>query len=306
VDFGADAAGARIPEKLKEHYGIEVAASTCWEIVLRHAEAMGAMPKMAPQIPDRAGIEQLIAETDGSFIPIVETAEPVEDGPHRDRRKTRKLCWKEARLTLVHPKGSVTPVFSATLGTPEQVGDDMLRAAVRAGLGSKTKVHCVGDGAPWIADQVSLKFGTQADFLIDFYHVCEYLAAAGESIPATQKAAWLHDQKECLKRSGVHEVVQELNPFLEPETVADADAPVRAALRYFSNRPGQFQYPRAIAAALPIGSGEVESAHRYVIQARLKIAGAWWKVTNAKNMLATRIVRANGDWNHYWNSRQAA
>jgi len=304
VDFGADAAGARIPEKLKEHYGIEVAASTCWQIVLRHAEAMGAIPKMVPQIPDRAGVEQLIAETDGSFIPIVETAEAVEDGPPVDRRKTRKLCWKEARLTLVHPKGSVTPVFSATMEAPDQVGDDMLRVAIRAGLGSKTKVHCVGDGAAWIVDQVSLKLGTQADFLIDFYHVCEYLAAAAESIPATQKATWLHTQKERLKRTGVSEVVQELKPFLEPETAADA--PVRAALRYFSNRPGQFNYPSAIAAELPIGSGEVESAHRYVIQARLKIAGAWWKATTAKNMLAMRVVRANRDWNHYWNSRQAA
>jgi len=29
VDFGADAPVARIPQKLKEHYGIEVCASTC-------------------------------------------------------------------------------------------------------------------------------------------------------------------------------------------------------------------------------------------------------------------------------------
>jgi hypothetical protein len=27
---------------------------------------------------------------------------------------------------------------------------------------------------------------------------------------------------------------------------------------------------------LPIGSGEIESAHRYVFQTRLKIAGGWW------------------------------
>jgi hypothetical protein len=35
-----------------------------------------------------------------------------------------------------------------------------------------------------------------------------------------------------------------------------------------------------LAAGLPIGSGEIESAHRYVIQNRLKIAGAWWKMEN--------------------------
>lgn len=306
VDFGADAAGTRIPEKLKEHYGIEVPASTCWQVVLRHAAAMDTLPKNAPEIPQRAGVEEIIAEIDGSMIPIVETAEPAESDQKVDRRKTRTVCWKEARLSLVHPKGSVTPVFSATMGTPEQVGDDMLRAAVRAGLGSKTKVHCVSDGAAWIADQVSLKFGTQANFLVDFYHVCEYLAAASETIAGTQKQAWMQTQKDRLKHSGIQDVIKQLKPFLEPDTVADADAPVRAAHRYFTNRPGQFNYPNALAAGLPIGSGEVESAHRYVIQARLKIAGAWWKTKNARNMLAMRIVRANRDWDHYWSSRRVA
>ena len=38
VDFGADAPAARIPQKLKEHCGIEVCASTCWSIVLQHAQ----------------------------------------------------------------------------------------------------------------------------------------------------------------------------------------------------------------------------------------------------------------------------
>jgi len=57
---------------------------------------------------------------------------------------------------------------------------------------------------------------------------------------------------------------------------------------------------------LPIGSGEIESAHRYIIQERLKITGAWWKEENAADMLALRINRANRNWESYWNSRKAA
>ena len=57
-------------------------------------------------------------------------------------------------------------------------------------------------------------------------------------------------------------------------------------------------------AELPIGSGEVESAHRYVIQDRLKRAGAWWKLKNAKHMLALRVSRANQEWDRYWQSRR--
>ena len=57
-----------------------------------------------------------------------------------------------------------------------------------------------------------------------------------------------------------------------------------------------------MAAGLPIGSGEIESAHRYVIQIRLKIAGAWWKIENLDKMLALRVLRANGGWGDYWSS----
>jgi hypothetical protein len=54
-----------------------------------------------------------------------------------------------------------------------------------------------------------------------------------------------------------------------------------------------------LAAGLPIGSGEVESGHRYMFQNRLKIAGSWWKMENLKKMIALRVLRANGGWEDY-------
>ena len=59
-------------------------------------------------------------------------------------------------------------------------------------------------------------------------------------------------------------------------------------------------YAEHVKNNLPIGSGEIESAHRYVIQKRLKIAGSWWKASNAGNMLSLRTCRANEDWDKYW------
>jgi len=303
VDFGADTAGGRIPVKLKEHYGIEVPASTCWQIVLRHARAIQDSPQAAAaEFPDHGGVAQLIVEVDGSMIPIVETAEGKQEGEMVDRRKTRTVGWKEARLSLVREAGSVTPVFAATMGTAEEAGEEMFGCAVRAGAGLKTKMHCVGDGAPWIADQVDLRFGSQGSFLVDFYHLCEYLAPAGDRIVGADKNVWMKDQEKLLKENHIHEVLEGLQPFLEGEEVCDANAPVRVAYRYMTNRPGQFDYRTALNKGLPIGSGEVESAHRYVIQARLKLAGAWWKIENARSMLALRVLRANGEWDHYWRS----
>lgn len=54
-----------------------------------------------------------------------------------------------------------------------------------------------------------------------------------------------------------------------------------------------------------LGSGEIESAHRYVIQKRLKLPGAWWLEEHAETMLALRTHRANHDWANYWKKMAA-
>ena len=82
---------------------------------------------------------------------------------------------------------------------------------------------------------------------------------------------WFEKQKDLMKNNQVTAVLQKLMPHIEPGYVPDKDAPVRCCYRYIRNRLFQFNYKEALEQSLPIGSGEVESAHRYVIQDRLKI-----------------------------------
>jgi hypothetical protein len=56
---------------------------------------------------------------------------------------------------------------------------------------------------------------------------------------------------------------------------------------------GNFHF--VVSGRRPIGSGEIESAHRYVAQKLLKLSGAWWTVKNAERMIALRIMRLNGE-----------
>jgi hypothetical protein len=53
----------------------------------------------------------------------------------------------------------------------------------------------VGDGAPWVANQMALRFGEAGYYLIDFYHLCEYLAAAAKRCDADSRA-WLAQQRK--------------------------------------------------------------------------------------------------------------
>lgn len=300
TDFGSDVPFGKVPKKLREHYGITVPVTTACRITEKHGEKVAVLQEHLHEIPEIKGAECVVAEMDGSMIPLVTTGQS-DSGCH-DRRKDRRLEWKEARLTLAHPKGSVSPVYGVTLGGPDEAGDVLLDCAIRAGLGVETQVHCVGDGAPWIADQVSRVFGLQADYLIDFYHMCEYLAAAAPVCAPEAKKEWIEQQQMNMKDNQVGRVLETLEKHMEPEA-AEKESPVRKCHQYIKNRPNQFDYKGALDADLPIGSGEVEGGHRYVIQDRLKRPGAWWKRENANSMLALRVLRANDGWDAYWNSK---
>ena len=116
------------------------------------------------------------------------------------------------------------------------------------------------------------------------------------------KAACLEEKKNWLRDNRYPDVLQALQPFLEEASIGDSEAPVRACFRYITNRSPWLDYKSALAAGLPIGSGEIESAHRYQFQSRLKIAGAWWKTENLKKMLALRVLQTNGGWEDYWSN----
>ena len=292
ADFGADHAFGRVPDKLREHYGIDMPASTARRTTERHAQCLFEQER-AREIP--AGTAQgrlFVGEMDGSMVPVVEVTKDAAD-----KRKGKALVWKEARLCLVHPLGSATPVFGGHFaGGVEESGRQWARCAAKAGFGADSHLHAVGDGAPWIASQVEACFGTQGSYLVDFYHLCEYLGAAAPACAADDAGAWLDTQKGSLKANRAGAVLAALAPCLE----AGCDGPVADCDRYLRNRLSHLDYQGALERGLPIGSGEIESAHRYVIQERLKLPGAWWAPPNVEAMLALRLNRANREWGDYW------
>ncbi|MEI8234867.1 MAG: hypothetical protein WCH57_09310 [Verrucomicrobiota bacterium] len=107
-------------------------------------------------------------------------------------------------------------------------------------------------------------------------------------------------QQERLKRGAAHLVLQALEPHIEPEAIAEENAPARKAHRSLSNRVDCVDYPSAIDAELPIGSGLIESGHRHVLQSRLKRPGTAWLQPNADDLAQLRVLRANQLWDHFW------
>ena len=134
-----------------------------------------------------------------------------------------------------------------------------------AGWGLDTQIHALGDGAPWIAEQARVQFGTQGRYTLDLYHACDYLAAAAPD-PAHAKL-FVEPLREALRASDHPSVLATLRPREEPSDCPDEKAPVRAALRYLGlgdtravdalvddvDRSGQLARGRLLVRALDLG-----------------------------------------------------
>ena len=296
TDFGSDASFGKAVEKMNEHYGLIIPESSIRLITQKHGENLLEISQGNSLNNENTGVVEAVVQTDGCMLPKVEFT-PTED--EQDLRKTRTVAWKEVRLTLGYIPGMVKPVFEATSGTPDDVGQQLLSCANQVGYGTKTQIHGVGDGAKWIAEQIENAFGSNGNYLIDFYHLCEYFYPAAE-VCSDEPDHWYKQIKQLMLDVKVNDVLQELFPYIEAPSIQDEQAPVRKCFRYIKNRPGQFNYPQAIKKGLPIGSGKIESANSYVIQARMKISGAWWKVENMNKMLVLLTCKQNRKWDEYW------
>lgn len=302
ADFASDVPFQGVPGKLREHYGIELCPETIRKVTLTHAEKMEKFLEV-PSQKATGKAKQVLAEADGSMIPIVTVDNQSEK---KDKRKTRAVKWREARLCHARNVDSVTAIFRATLKGVEETGDKWFLCALEAGFGDETKVHCIGDGAPWIRDQADRIFSEQGSYLIDFYHVSEYLARAGEEISSEQRKDWVKEQQCLLKSGKLYRVLQNLEALIYSKGKDQKGGASYECYTYLVKRMLQLDYLGAILDGLPIGSGEIESGHRHVIQKRMKRAGMWWKENNAEKILQLLTLRSNGSWEEYWENQSSS
>jgi len=296
VDFYAERSGEQTIAALQEHYGITLSLHAIQSTARRAAKKAKTLNSESPE-KESPSADILITEVDGSMVPIIEFGGGDEVD---DRRKARQSCWKEIRLCTVRGKGRATTRYGVARGTPLEVGCMMSETCRFEGMTQDTHIHGVADGAPWIADQFETQFGTRHKLLIDFYHVCEYLSEAKDALAVNETARkkWYEEQKENLLKGQTKKALTQLKAQCSGRE--EGSNPVSTCLNYLSKRQDHLDYQSARAKDLPIGSGEVESGHRHILQQRLKIPGAWWLLETADEMSHLRALRANGRWTELW------
>ncbi len=104
------------------------------------------------------------------------------------------------------------------------------------------------------------------------------------------------------------EVVDELTRAWEasgPDPTSWNDR-LRLEAGYFNRNSDAVAYAEYRALDWSTASSEVESAQGHVVQARMKISGAWWHPDNVDDILALRMLKANGWWGEYWDDQRRA
>jgi hypothetical protein len=77
-------------------------------------------------------------------------------------------------------------------------------------------------------------------------------------------------------------------------------APVDGCADYLLKYAPYIQYDKALTEGLPIASGVVEGACRYLVLDRMNVTSARWSLAGAEAVLQLRAVRASDDFDDYW------
>ncbi len=163
------------------------------------------------------------------------------------------------------------------------------------GLAESLETHCLSG------------FSAKKVLILDFYHLTEHLEAFSrewlkdEEERARQASAWCHIAK--------HEGGETLLKTLDTLDLGSAGAAAKESFRllrnYVAGNLYSMDYPAYVKAGWQIGSGNIESACKTVINHRLDGGGMRWREygTNAVSHVRAMICSESTVWQSFWMNR---
>ena len=280
----------RSNEIIKRFLSIDVSPSQVYRVTDSVSEAMEDSIDAEERIlPPLAKDDMLYVEVDGSMVHL------------------REEGWKEAKLARLF-KGSdcLNPNsddsylsnshYVAHLGNHTNFCE-LTEQAIDSYGRWKTGLVFITDGATWIKNWIEDTY-PNSYAILDYFHASEHLhefadKCFGKNVKSKTKAKykWCSKQKELLLESKVETVLDNIRKTSAKEKDKEL------LLNYYQNNASRMDYKlyKTIGCGI-IGSGAIESAHRTVIQKRMKLSGQHWTRKGAVNMLRLRVVSMNRLW----------
>ena len=215
---------------------------------------------------------------------------------------TREDDWKEMKVGRIYSEKSrvsiqekrtavMDSLYVCTLGNNK----DFFKKMEPYTDPYKHKVF-IADGAKWIWNWVD-DFHEDSVQILDFYHAVEKLGdyAILAYKDEEKRRQWLEKQKQRLKTDEVEKIVEELKNT-SAKTSEEKKA-LNDVIRYYQSNINRMMYATFMRKGYLIGSGAIESAHRNVIQQRLKLSGQRWSIEGAQRIANLRAYKKSNRWN---------
>ena len=296
--------------RFKEHYNYDIGSSSAARSTKQAAQQ--AMEYVENKLSNvnleskeaNESIDKMLAELDGCeirtarFVPVEDSTEttPVYNNP----KKEKIINWRDVRLGFVRPLDSKSKTFVGKMDTYQEVVSQMHSAAVLTGMTAETKIIGVADGGIGLSEELKRQFSSM-QFILDKSHLKNHLYETAEALGINQKdrPGWVKPRVREISDGNVETVLKEL----EEENDKNPNNRLKRLIGYIKRFYDALDYDNFKSMGYPIGSGEIESAHKSIPQKRLKIPGASWHADSIDPMLALRILRADDWWEDFWNQR---
>jgi len=217
---------------------------------------------------------------------------------------TREDSWKEAKLGRIF---SSTALYEETahrnwLKKSEYVAhfghhkefENKMSALLDDYAKLEECLVFINDGARWQWNWIDAEY-PKATQILDFYHAMEHIGKFVSLLKSgADKKLCLTELSDCLKEKGVLPCWEKIDA-LDCRTRTQIKEKEKLK-KYIDNNQKRMNYPEYLKRKLLIGSGAIESAHRTVIQRRMKLSGQRWSKKGAKNMLHLRTLNMSGHW----------
>ena len=296
---------------LKQLTGVSLNATTVWNWVQLLGEK--AMENLQQELALlNSGIEPLEEKRPLELeqMPLIIGADGVMV-PIRPQKKTSKgkTMWREVKVAILTRLGSrlsstgqqISSLYHrrmvAVLGDIDTLRPQLWLEALRQGLRTAKCVVWISDGGRGFWRLHHECFANWAVAILDFYHAAQNLwkAAAACFDGRTNKARqWFKSIRHQLRHGESEQVISQLAHEIEfsqfPQSVLKTLTNVHD---YLQTHREHIQYQKFKKLGLPLGSGMVESACKWLIQQRFKGVGMRWSEDGFNHLLHLRLAWVN-------------
>lgn len=147
-------------------------------------------------------------------------------------------------------------------------------------------------------------YGVTLIIVLDIIHVLEYLWKASRAFYAEASPECEQFVTERLLRllcGQSSQVAKGIRKMATDRSLSKADRKaVDKCAGYLLKYKEYLHYDEYLAQGLPIATGVIEGACRYLVKDRMDITGARWGLSGAEAVLRLRSLRVSGDFQEYW------